>query len=591
MLLTMAATTLAGCDQFVVDSVRSRVFRIVEVKIEQDPKAKAERRLASSQGTGFHVHGKNLLATNLHVVRNWDGGTYKAVVLVPNGGGGLDIYDAKVVGKDAERDLALLETERVLPGAEPLRLADYLPLRQSAVTAVGYPGTADKLFGTTRSLMRTWINNQTATTTPGIVSHHHSGRGVTLIQHSAMVSAGNSGGPLFDGCGNVVGINTVSAQEGVYGSVSSTDLIRLLGQIGRSPSTAQSCNWHNTDRFMPYVVALTALLLAAVSIVLMFRRTGRRQAYTLMTRAADLGRGGAAPLDLTVSPPGARHLPSGPGTRAAAVGDYGPTRSSREDAAGGKLRLIPTAGGNPITIGIDRIASSTGVSIGRGGDCEVVIGEPTVSKRHARIAKGADGRIVLEDLGSGNGTWRGRTRITRETLASGDVIRFGTTEFQVQLPQIAGSPAMAQPRGTAIDQPIAAAVSAGGGVAQAAYDGGAGLRVRAAATGQRAWVLSGLDDQGKVVQFPLRPTADGVETFWTIGRRSQQADLVVPHQSVSSRHARLRYRPGIGGLEICDLGSTNGTLVDGKRIGQDYVPLDGARKIVLGEFEMNVGRS
>jgi pSer/pThr/pTyr-binding forkhead associated (FHA) protein len=328
-----------------------------------------------------------------------------------------------------------------------------------------------------------------------------------------------------------------------------------------------------------------------VSIVLMFRRTARRQAYTMMTRAADVGGGGPMPPDLTVSPPGARPMPSSPGTRAAPVGDFGPTRSSREDAAGGKLRLIPTAGGNPISIGVDRIASSTGVSIGRGGDCEVVIGEPTVSKKHARIAKGADGRIVLEDLGSGNGTWRGKTRISRETLSSGDVIRFGTAEYQVQLPQLGGGPGVVvQPRGTVIDQRSAGGVAAGG-VAQAAYERGADPRMRAAATGQRAWVLSGLDDQGKVVQFPLRPNADGVETFWTIGRRSQQADLVVPHQSVSSRHARLRHRPGMDGLEICDLGSTNGTLVDGKRIGQDYVPLDGARKIVLGEFEMNVGRS
>jgi pSer/pThr/pTyr-binding forkhead associated (FHA) protein len=457
------------------------------------------------------------------------------------------------------------------------------------VTALGYPRPADELSRdlANRSIERQIVRPLPPFSTFGPVSDFANGH----IQHSAAIERGSSGGPLIDECGIVVGINSASAGAGFNRAVSTMSLIRLIEQRGLTPVVeVNRCNFRNFQASMPYAIALTALLLAAVSIVLMFRRTARRQAYTMMTRAADVGGGRAAPLDLTVSPPGARPIAPAPGTRAAPIGDFGPTRSSREDAAGGKLRLIPTAGGNPISIGVDRIASPAGVSIGRGGECEVVIGEPTVSKKHARIAKGSDGRIVLEDLGSGNGTWRGKTRITRETLASGDVIKFGNAEYQVQLPQLGGSPGPAQAHGTAFDQRSVAAAPAV--VAPAAYDGGGDPRMRpAAASGQRAWVLSGLDEQGKVVQFPLRPTADGVETFWTIGRKSQQADLVVPHQSVSSRHARLRYRPGMGGLEICDLGSTNGTLVDGKRVGQDYVPLDGARKIVLGEFEMNVGRS
>jgi hypothetical protein len=42
------------------------------------------------------------------------------------------------------------------------------------------------------------------------------------------------------------------------------------------------------------------------------------------------------------------------------------------------------------------------------------------------------------------------------------------------------------------------------------------------------------------------------------------------------------------GLEICDLGSSNGTLLDDRPIGQDYVALAGVRSVSFGGFEMEV---
>ena len=66
-------------------------------------------------------------------------------------------------------------------------------------------------------------------------------------------------------------------------------------------------------------------------------------------------------------------------------------------------------------------------------------------------------------------------------------------------------------------------------------------------------------------------------------------DLVIAHPRVSSVHARIQYTPGRS-FEICDLGSANGTRIDGRKVDRDYVTLEGARKILLGDFELNVNR-
>jgi pSer/pThr/pTyr-binding forkhead associated (FHA) protein len=56
--------------------------------------------------------------------------------------------------------------------------------------------------------------------------------------------------------------------------------------------------------------------------------------------------------------------------------------------------------------------------------------------------------------------------------------------------------------------------------------------------------------------------------------RAEYNDLVIPDDSVSSQHAKLTRREGV--WVLTDLGSTNGTLVDGERIGADTAIAPGA---------------
>jgi DNA-binding SARP family transcriptional activator len=71
--------------------------------------------------------------------------------------------------------------------------------------------------------------------------------------------------------------------------------------------------------------------------------------------------------------------------------------------------------------------------LGRHPDCEVVLSDPKVSRRHAELRPLRDG-YELVDLGSSNGTRVGDAEITRHRLADGDRIRIGSSELRVLVP-------------------------------------------------------------------------------------------------------------------------------------------------------------
>jgi pSer/pThr/pTyr-binding forkhead associated (FHA) protein len=70
--------------------------------------------------------------------------------------------------------------------------------------------------------------------------------------------------------------------------------------------------------------------------------------------------------------------------------------------------------------------------IGRHTDCKVRIPDPSVSRQHCEISI-ADGKIMLRDLGSSNGTYVNRKRITQIELAAGDMIAIGKFIFVLRV--------------------------------------------------------------------------------------------------------------------------------------------------------------
>jgi Protein of unknown function (DUF3662)/Inner membrane component of T3SS, cytoplasmic domain len=76
-------------------------------------------------------------------------------------------------------------------------------------------------------------------------------------------------------------------------------------------------------------------------------------------------------------------------------------------------------------------ASGAPINIGRGSDCELVLRDSRVSRRHARLTA-RDGVLVLTDLGSTNGTRVNGHRVTEVVLGAGDRILVGETTLTIE---------------------------------------------------------------------------------------------------------------------------------------------------------------
>lgn len=145
--------------------------------------------MGSGTGTGIVMSQDGYLITNYHVIED----AQQIYVLL----GTNDQYPARLVGGDETTDLAVLKVDaRGLTAAEfgdsdMLRVGD-------AVVAIGDPlGT--QLRGTMTDGIVSAINRDL----------NLSGRQMTLIQTNAALNSGNSGGPLINCYGQVVGINTM----------------------------------------------------------------------------------------------------------------------------------------------------------------------------------------------------------------------------------------------------------------------------------------------------------------------------------------------------------------------------------------------
>jgi putative serine protease PepD len=148
-----------------------------------------------SLGSGFLVDRRGRVLTNAHVVDD------DAAVTVTFDDGTES--PAEVLGKDQSTDLAVLRVERVPAGVAPL------PLGRSADLVVGDPVVA---IGNPFGLERT-ATTGIVSALKRIISAPNDFQIQNVIQTDAAINQGNSGGPLLDARGRVVGINSQIASE------------------------------------------------------------------------------------------------------------------------------------------------------------------------------------------------------------------------------------------------------------------------------------------------------------------------------------------------------------------------------------------
>ena len=206
---TLSATQIYAQDSKGVVSIRAR-------------KAEGE-----DEGTGIVLNDKGLILTNDHVVA---GAT--ALAIGVGSGSSKVTREAKLIGEEANSDLALIQVDPSGLGLKPLKLGDSSGLAVGdQVYAIGNPYGLEETF------------------TRGIVSalsrEIQAPDGATIdgaVQTDAALNPGNSGGPLIDSAGEVVGVNSQIASDqsssggqpgstGVGFAISTPTITAAIGKI------------------------------------------------------------------------------------------------------------------------------------------------------------------------------------------------------------------------------------------------------------------------------------------------------------------------------------------------------------------------
>lgn len=169
--------------------------RAAQVQAEKDrqkkQRAEAERRAREPQlkgfGTGFFVTDNGLLVTNYHVI---DGADLAAVFDTIHD----EVYETEILAVDAQNDLAVLQVKGIK--TRGLTLGESSPVRRGdEVVALGYPVV--QLQGSEQKASFGRINSLTGIRNDG-----------RFFQMDVGLLPGNSGGPLLNRRGEVIGVNT-----------------------------------------------------------------------------------------------------------------------------------------------------------------------------------------------------------------------------------------------------------------------------------------------------------------------------------------------------------------------------------------------
>lgn len=206
--------------QVIKDEQRNQKAVVNNLKDQINTEKKAEKKsiLFKSGGTGFLVDGKGYLITNAHIIRN-----SKNIVVINNRG---EEFDAVVLRTDNAKDIAILKIEdksfkpiATLPYGISKTVSDVA----EPIYTLGYPRN-DIVYSEGYLSARTGFNGDTLSCQLGIAANR-----------------GNSGGPIFNHDGEVIGILSTkeTESEGVAFAIQSKYIFDAINEL-KKDTTYQS---------------------------------------------------------------------------------------------------------------------------------------------------------------------------------------------------------------------------------------------------------------------------------------------------------------------------------------------------------------
>ena len=352
---------------------------------------------AAAVGSGFAVGQKGstpeYFVTNWHVasaylseynyafdsdhVRIWimlDNFTLSDVTGLPSEATSVECSIVRIA-ESGYPDYAILRAARPVTECKPLPIRSSESVKQGeTVVALGCPAVVDDLSAT--------VGSNDITATRGTVARHMvmSAAGNTnVLLHDAVISGGNSGGPLIDENGNVIGLNTYGIVDSYSCAIYSEYVTQALDQMGIPYMSAGGS-------ISIVTIAAAVIAVAAVAVAVCFLLRNRKP---------------------PVTPP----APSIP------ADGYKP--SFRVQLPDG--RIIPVPAGK--------------VAVGRDPSCQIRLPESAaaVSRRHCTLENSGE-FLILVDEGSRNGTFIHGKRVpvgTKVALKQGSSFCVGTTENRI----------------------------------------------------------------------------------------------------------------------------------------------------------------
>lgn len=406
---------------------------------------------SGATGTGFVVatkNGESLVATNCHVVA--ERARDDSLIVARKNGDAVEAYKGVVLWQDSLKDLAVVRVENLNAPALIMHRAG--PKQGDEVFALGFPGVADDdasiaAFAEAHSNSHSnRINDPTgqasrfveATLSKASVRRIVKGTWepgdpvpeFQIIEHDVNITAGNSGGPLLNHCGHVVGVNTQRVPDPdlpfdiVRKSSHSSELISALDNLGiRHKSTSEPCtDAELAGKSMSGFWIPVFAILAAVGVGVALFVALKKPAFVRETYTQFLRRSARPPISSAGPPIAGAEIPQSPALEV--------------------FRGWTLEGENPEAISSGKVLIEIPISmIGRGkliigrkaSMVHYLVNNSSISSQHATLLLDETG-LYIEDRNSSNGTRLNGERLAPfkpVKLSTGDRATLGEVKFKI----------------------------------------------------------------------------------------------------------------------------------------------------------------